>query len=330
VPTKNNPCVRECIREYLVSVKHSAKEAPENILINRFEKIENIYQPVHFTHQLHAEMSHLAGGCQTCHHYNPPGRILTCIECHETGRKREDISKPDLKAAYHRQCIDCHRGWSHEINCVSCHAMNEGKPSNIDTKPMPKTVHPEIKTPERMVINTEYANGKIVTFNHKEHVDLFGLECQSCHSQESCIKCHDKNPDKLKSKMVHETHENCASCHDTDNNCSSCHAQKEKPGFDHGQRTGWQLNKLHSKLSCSSCHQKKGVFTGLKSKCSNCHDSWSSENFDHAITGLRLDEIHLENECADCHIDDNFTKPSCGNCHDDIEYPDFMPGTLTK
>ena len=56
----------------------------------------------------------MGGGCENCHHYNTSGPILKCSSCHESSRKREDVSIPDLKGAYHRQCMDCHREWSHD------------------------------------------------------------------------------------------------------------------------------------------------------------------------------------------------------------------------
>ena len=63
------------------------------------------------------------------------GPILKCSSCHESSRKREDVSIPDLKGAYHRQCMDCHREWSHETGCNSCHTpkkdLKDVKKDNI-------------------------------------------------------------------------------------------------------------------------------------------------------------------------------------------------------
>ena len=148
IPTKETPCLRACVREHLITVYHSADDAPEYINLDEFKVLEDYYTPVYFSHKLHAEMSHLAGGCQTCHHYNPPGSILSCKNCHENVRKREDLSKPDLKAAYHRQCMDCHRSWSHKDECRSCHELN--LESKNKPKPAPEQIkrkHPKLKCP---------------------------------------------------------------------------------------------------------------------------------------------------------------------------------------
>ncbi len=334
VPTKNNPCLRQCIRESLVSVKHSADEAPAVITIDRFKKIEDHYMPVIFSHQAHAEMSNLSGGCVTCHHYNPPGQILSCVDCHETSRKRDDIMKPDLKGAYHRQCIDCHSKWSHEYECLSCHEPNNGnkKVSSGKKKTTPITVHKKINEPEKLVYETKYKNGPKVTFLHTEHTKLFNLDCTSCHSNESCVKCHDRAKEKSPKVMKDsDPHAKCSSCHEVKKDCSFCHSEKEKPGFSHLTRTGWELNKFHKKLSCIDCHETKGKFEKLPNDCNSCHPNWSTENFNHKITGLELDEIHIESECSDCHIDGNYSKHSCENCHDEeFKYPEYLPGKKVK
>ena len=89
------------------------------------------YGPVHFAHKMHADMSEMSGGCYGCHHYNSTSMaILSCRECHPKARAREDISMPDLKGAYHRQCMDCHRQWNHSTDCNGCHQ----KPGAVQAK----------------------------------------------------------------------------------------------------------------------------------------------------------------------------------------------------
>ncbi len=57
----------------------------------------------------------------------------------------------------------------------------------------------------------------------------------------------------------------------------------------------------------------------------------TSENFDHKVTGLILDEDHIENDCEDCHIEKNFEiNPACKNCHDDKNYPEYKPGKFIE
>ena len=106
VPTKQNPCLVACPRNEMITVNQTAEQGPDVIKI---DNLANKYQPVTFSHKIHAQMSEMSGGCANCHHYNTSGPILACSDCHSAERKREDISKPDLQAAFHRLCIDCHQ-----------------------------------------------------------------------------------------------------------------------------------------------------------------------------------------------------------------------------
>jgi len=132
-PTKKNPCLKECPRFELITIHHSPEEGPEVIIMDGKYEGNDIYDKVIFTHRLHAEMSGMSSGCAMCHHYNPPGSILPCKDCHEIERSRRDITKPDLKGAYHRQCMNCHREWEHTVDCISCHELREdGKPEQTE------------------------------------------------------------------------------------------------------------------------------------------------------------------------------------------------------
>lgn len=330
-PTKSDPCLIECPREQMMTVHQTPEQSPEIITLNKMKSVEDLYEPVVFSHRLHAEMAGMSGGCEMCHHYNPPGNVVSCSECHSVSRKREDISKPDLKAAFHRQCIDCHREWSGELACESCHELNSsGKTAFEERAKVDERLHPPIVEPTKIVYETsEYDDNNKVTFFHNEHTGLYGFECQDCHQNESCVKCHDRK-EPVASGEIELTmkHQKCASCHDTEDNCETCHMNKEMEPFNHKQRTGFDLFPHHAKLSCVQCHQTTQVFTGLSSNCNVCHENWAPDNFDHSITGLKLSENHVEWTCDVCHEDRDFTKtPTCSTCHEeDITYPDFEPG----
>jgi hypothetical protein len=65
-------------------------------------------------------------GCSGCHHHSPVGeRPPRCAACHgEVGDPTRD--RPDLKAAYHRQCIECHEQMNIKaVGCTDCHAVRE-------------------------------------------------------------------------------------------------------------------------------------------------------------------------------------------------------------
>jgi hypothetical protein len=333
VPTKEKPSVRSCPRALMATVRHSAEEGPDVITMNALSDSASVYAPVRFTHRAHAEMSEMAGGCTMCHHYNPPGRVLGCGECHEVNRLRANLGRPDLKGAYHQQCLNCHRRWSNDTGCRSCHALrSEGVAVRTEEEQRRGRTHPAVTKPTRIVRETAYEEGRLVTFYHNEHVDLFGLECADCHSSESCIRCHQKGKRASTQPVaVRLGHESCERCHNVNERCDRCHGAEPKPGFDHQRRTGWALKQYHERLECRRCHTKKNVFTGLSSLCTTCHKEWTPENFRHAVVGLALDRNHAELTCDACHTDERFAaKPSCEGCHEQFRYPEKSPGKRVK
>lgn len=328
-PTKSDPCLIACPREKMMTVHRSPEESPAVIIMNKLKPVEDLYESVKFSHRAHAEMAEMSGGCATCHHYNPPGNIVPCSNCHDPNRLRSDISKPDLKAAYHRLCIDCHREWSNEVACESCHELHEsGKSAFAKKEYKEERVHPPLTVPTKLIYQTKEKDNTVVTFFHNEHNTLYGFECIDCHKEESCSKCHGKTatPKTDKAEFTIK-HKKCASCHDTESDCENCHKGNEMKPFNHKERTGFELKFYHAKLSCIKCHPTKDSYTNRSSKCTACHDEWSPENFDHSVVGIKLSENHVEWTCEVCHIDRNFlAKPDCSTCHDDISYPDYIPG----
>ncbi len=330
VPTRKDPCLVACPRNKMVTVYQSADKTVNVVTLGELSKK---YMPVVFYHRAHAQMSEMSGGCATCHHYNTSGPIQPCKNCHQAERKRDDISKPDLEAAYHRQCINCHREWSHENSCTSCHELKTG---NAAARQLVSKDHPKLKVPEKVVYETLSRKGKYVTFYHDEHIKLFGASCISCHQNENCTKCHDKGKPTLTQQLydspikIHKSadqhHKPCFSCHSEDK-CSVCHLNKPEGPFNHAERTGWALNKFHQKLSCSECHGNSNKFVKLDNKCESCHKDFAAGKFDHSLTGLKLDENHKDLDCVECHKEKNFSNPpACDNCHDDKSFPKNKPG----
>ena len=336
-PTPGNPCLLNCPRGNLVSVYHSPKEGPEVVLIN--EMSEN-YGGVVFSHRLHAEMSEMTSGCEVCHHYNTTGPILNCRGCHENKRMRENVAIPDLKAAYHRQCLTCHKQWSYENGCnTQCHLQ---KGSDIDARrkeaveKIKGRSHPLLPEPTKMIWETNYEEGKIVTFFHDEHFQVFKIKCNSCHKNDNCIKCHEKKenvdftkPVKIK-KTFDDHHMPCVNCHDG-NSCKKCHRTGEMTPFNHGKSTGWALSNFHSRLSCAQCHGNNMPYKPLDRNCTSCHKDFVKGSFNHSRAGLILSEIHLEAECENCHINKDFSNaPQCASCHDDKSFPKNLPGKRNR
>jgi hypothetical protein len=336
VPTKSDPCLVICPRNKIATVYQKPEETPGLIVI---DQLSERYGPVYFSHRIHAQMSIMSGGCANCHHHNTSGPILECNSCHKSSRKREDVSLPDLRGAFHRQCMDCHREWSHETGCDNtCHTLkkdvNASKSENLQKKYAGKD-HPVVLKPDKIVFETNYEKGKLVTFYHIDHTKKFGIKCATCHKQESCTKCHDMNKNTNTSiktikevKTLEEHHNKCFGCHKNDE-CSTCHLTKTADSFDHDKRTGWALNRFHIKLSCVKCHGEEIPYQKLDNKCTSCHQNWSNTTFKHSVTGLQLSETHSDFKCEDCHSENNFAiAPNCDGCHDGYIYPKQKPGKL--
>ncbi|KAA3610126.1 MAG: hypothetical protein D8M58_07170 [Calditrichaeota bacterium] len=320
-PTHKNPCLKlfPDFRRDGITLDHSADEASELFVI---DTLMDLYEPSVFTHKLHAEMAAMAGGCESCHHFNPPGKILSCVSCHEP-EKKSDISKPGLKGAYHRQCLNCHREWGHTTKCTICHEKR-GNISESKSEFIGKS-HEKLVVPQKIVYQTDEEDYPVVTFFHDDHTEKFGFKCVDCHAGETCSRCHDKTKDSV--SVENDEHDNCINCHEAevDDDCEKCHDTKEKKPFDHA-RHGWGLNAFHKELSCINCH-KNNSFSNLNKDCISCHKNWEDGSFNHKVTGLVLDEDHIDNDCIDCHLDSRYEeKPSCNECHDDYFYPNRKPG----
>ncbi|MCB0291086.1 MAG: cytochrome c3 family protein, partial [Calditrichaeota bacterium] len=129
-----------------------------------------------------------------------------------------------------------------------------------------------------------------------------------------------------------EPHDNCINCHayEIDEDCRKCHGVEEKARFRHAQ-TGFELGRYHAALKCRSCHQQGQPAARLNKDCNSCHQDWNRKTFNHQITGLMLDENHLDNDCIDCHINRDFSvAPRCDDCHDELSYPESLPGKVVR
>ena len=324
-PTRADPCLNACPRyESHFSSHLHADSGPDVVII---DQLADLYGPIVFAHRVHAEMSEMSGGCQNCHHYSEDtGTIPSCRECHDEKHNRVDLSRPSLKGAYHRQCMNCHIDWSHENACEFCHeqADHDVTASAVaDSTDIVGIPHPLITADPTFSYKTSHEDGPIVTFHHTDHVDKFGLQCVDCHRGDSCSRCHDAQSD-ARDQANQMT--SCVTCHE-ERNCSFCHKDRIMPEFEHGTSTGWSLAPYHSDADCESCHGRPEAFHTPTSRCADCHIHWEDGAFEHAVTGLTLDETHEDIDCDTCHPGLEVDRtPVCDDCHDDPMYPDLLPG----
>jgi hypothetical protein len=128
-------------------------------------------------------------------------------------------------------------------------------------------------------------------------------------------------------------HHKCAACHDiqSEAGCGKCHTGQPRTAFSHAVATGFELSPYHGVLTCASCHPAGKRISRPESACNDCHGSWDSETFQHAVVGLKLSEDHADLDCEDCHADRRFEQPpTCVDCHDEKAYPRDKPGEPVK
>ncbi|MBS0196440.1 MAG: cytochrome c3 family protein [Planctomycetes bacterium] len=285
------------------------------------DQVVGCYGSVRFDHRLHTQMSTIQGECKNCHHELQAGSqqtsepvIRPCRTCHEPMSTVVTSEKPGLRGAYHRQCLSCHKDWSHENACGYCHtssAMVRG--SAVGTK-MPHAANPPRSFAQVVyTYQTGHAPVPVVTFHHADHAEKFGLQCVDCHGGSSCGQCHGS---KIERPVVNRE-ESCFKCH-TQSRCVTCHDRQERPAFDHSVHTRWWLRAGHAALACSACHVAGEMPRRPTSdSCKQCHaQRWGDTEFDHARTGVALRGDHEYFDCLECHRGgDQAMLASCSSCH---------------
>jgi hypothetical protein len=284
----------------------AAEELGPDVVI--LKELVALYEPVPFDHRSHAAMSQMWDGCTTCHHRPPQSpatraaaasrpvdthdqqsseRIPACKSCHELGddRAAADVRMPSLKGAYHRQCLNCHKEWTHENACVKCHQPLNKRDPKREIGPTADDIvgrmHPPIPPPADKVYTARFtpAAGNRVLFRHKEHVEGFGLKCVSCHHQDRCANCHDPGGVRTSHPLTpgrtwKDSHGPCAACHQQDR-CDHCHhpeGQPDPPPFEH-RLTGQILDKDHATLACADCHAQLKLKQTPTCGGATCHKS---------------------------------------------------------
>lgn len=259
-PTARDVCLKPCYRHTARSQSsgHDLSEAPDSILL---DELASEHLPILFDHKPHAKMAGMSDNCGTCHHYSPEGEIPPCRSCHPKDASSINFAQPDLKTAYHRQCLVCHSQWAHEALCDVCHA---GPSEDV---PEPQFVRgnvamPTVNFPVKKTYMTSYESAPVVTFQHVEHIELFEYQCVDCHQHENCRYCHDQVNREGLNKPMNQIHRICSGCHEiggdltSANNCGECHDRQERPAMFHSI-IGFRLPQYLQHVGCGGCHEKR-------------------------------------------------------------------------
>jgi hypothetical protein len=128
---------------------------PENISIDKVppsDVVGKLFGPAEYPHKYHVE---LIGDCSNCHHFfdlhynenlvsadkcdkchaspefDTISKNFSCDICHQPQtsfkialvqiEEGNELLVPNLKAAYHRRCIECHEATKGPLGCTDCH-----------------------------------------------------------------------------------------------------------------------------------------------------------------------------------------------------------------
>lgn len=299
-------------------------EGPTGVIM--LDSISLHYGPVSFDHGLHMRMSDFEKGCASCHHdISPEGRVLSCRVCHSPTVAHEDGPLLGLRGAYHRQCLGCHRDWSHENACGFCHMPAMGIHSPAATKVRKQAPLQHTPAKDTYVYETRFEPLPVATFHHADHATKFGLSCVDCHHGASCSDCHGGG--SVSYAMDHRMG-TCFRCHDW-KKCVACHDREPKQRFDHAATSGWPLGPAHRQIGCTSCHDPDHRFDApTANRCRACHRVGRGGEFDHTALGVTLYGNHASFDCVQCHRGRlHIGKTAdCAACHVDRTFPEDLPG----
>jgi len=112
------------------------------------KKREDHYLPVRFAHKRHAA---LIKDCSRCHHFRPEKEdaleTTRCSGCHQESFNPDHPERLGLKAAYHQQCMACHKEEAKgPVTCKGCHLKHV--PAHKKLVDLPKNPDPSQVTAE--------------------------------------------------------------------------------------------------------------------------------------------------------------------------------------
>ena len=284
----------------------------------------------------------LSTTCENCHGIN------TWLGARFDHAQVTGFALVGAHASVAMECTQCHINNNFALTstaCIDCHLAD----FNTTTNPPHRA--------DGYPVDCSICHGtaqldwtSISSFNHSST----GFALTGAHTTVQCAQCHSNNNYGLTSAA-------CVNCHLTDFNntnnpphkaagfpldCSGCHTTNNWNGatFNHAT-TGFTLVGVHSTQQCAACHVNNN-FSLTSAACINCHatdfnnttnpphkaagfpadctvchgtsiTNWTSATFDHSPTGFALVGAHATQQCAACHINNNFnlTSGACINCH---------------
>jgi len=163
----------------------STKDIPNSYFVLNspiINKVEDHYGPVRFMHSKHAAQ---VKDCALCHHYRPldanAQETTRCSACHQDAFRKDNPERIGLKAAYHQQCLDCHKEMNQgPVDCIGCHTKNvpdhtelvqlSGKPEPTDVTQECLRCHQDAGKDMLTTAHWLWKGSSAYTLNHRKEV----------------------------------------------------------------------------------------------------------------------------------------------------------------
>jgi hypothetical protein len=301
----------------------------------------------------------LSTTCSTCHlddyqHTTNPNHVslaypTNCTQCHNTTRWQgatftHPATFPLTNGHSGRGCTLCHTTpgvyTGQSTACSSCHNDEYAR-----------TVNPKHSTPAFSHACTQCHNTTRWTGAIFQHPTTFALS--NGHAGRACVLCH------TTPGVYTGLNSSCVTCHMTayqqttapnhaslayPTTCTQCHTTTRWQGAVFNHPSSFPLTSGHAGRACTTCHATPGVYTGLTTACSSCHNdeyartttpkhstpafshtctqchntaTWTGANFPHPAS-FALTNGHGGRACVQCHTVPGVysgLSTACVSCH---------------
>ncbi len=296
--------------------------------------------------------------CQTCHDQEVNEK---CGFCHTDENNPVALPNPvrEILFSHNKHIVD------QKVECITCHAgINDDKANTTATQHIPSmatcnTCHNNVKATNQCEachtnMTTRRPASHVAANFKREHGRVmngrtFDANCQSCHSEASCMECHDgtnlttlskfektgmlsprkfgnDKPAALSGQNVHDinykfTHgidakgraSDCQTCHRQQTFCSDCH-------MNGSVALGGSMPTSHEKAGFTTIGVGTGGGTHAQlakrdiQQCAGCHDA---DGGDPTCITCHVDNDGIKNTNPRTHVT-GFMKTVKGEWHDDI------------
>ncbi len=297
-------------------------------LADKFGEIER--PPVLFRHDKHAEALK-EKGCTVCHQASDEEVMIYRYPAEVKGDSRNAY-----RAAYHKECIGCHRNRdivgiaNPPATCGECHVRKE------------------------LITKVVWPDGGFDYYSHNVHAEIAD-NCELCHhtgDMASCRDCHRQGEDSEANAFKEAAHSSCIHCHLEYEagplSCGGCHSETKRwtaediadasrpdigqpdqviiaadrasmsgVAFNHerheGYTTACRTCHHNSTNTCGSCHNIAGAEKGAMVNLAFAYHEGGSER---SCVGCHAKQ-KTASECAGCHhsMKSGLNDNSCRNCH---------------